>query len=174
MDPIVWVWFVLGGVIFIVFAAIIYYLITQISKRLKERYIPKRATQFKCYDGHVTRSKGEVIIDNHLTRLNIEHEYEQTIRVNGHKIKYDWYLPEYEVYIEYWGYFGKEYLERKEEKIELYDEGDLNLISIEDIMLEDIYPKLEEQLEEYIPIEELKQKTKFCPKCGEELDARFQ
>lgn len=174
MDPIVWVWFILGGIIFVAFAAVIYYLITRLSKRLKEKYVPKRATQFKCLDGHITRSKGELIIDNHLTRLNIEHEYEQTIQVRGQQIKYDWYLPEYEVYIEYWGYFGKEYLERRQEKIELYEKDGLNLISIEDVMLEDIYKNLEEQLKEYIPISELKQKKKFCPKCGEPLDARFQ
>ncbi len=174
MNTIVLVWILIGGLIFGALAAVIYYLINLISKHIRDKYTPERATKFKCLDGHITQSRGELIIDNHLTRLNIEHEYEQTIQVRGHSIKYDWYLPEYDVYIEYWGYFGKDYMARKEEKINLYKKGNLNLISIEDVILEDIYTHLENQLRQYIPIEELKKRKQFCPNCGEQLDARFQ
>lgn len=163
----------LGGIIFVLIVAFIYYLIQLYWKKRREKYTPKRAKKFKCLDGHITRSKGELIIDNHLTRLNIEHEFENTIRVRGRPIKYDWYLPEFEIYIEYWGYFGKDYMDRKEEKIDLYEKGNLNLVSIEDIMLEDIYEHLEEKLKEFIPIEEIKQRSKFCPNCGVSLDSRF-
>ncbi|MBD3213422.1 MAG: hypothetical protein GF311_12515 [Candidatus Lokiarchaeota archaeon] len=86
---------------------------------------------------------------------------------------YDWYLSEFDIYIEYWGYFGKDYMERKEKKIDLYEKGKLKLISIEDIMLEDIYDHLEEKLKEFIPIEQIKQRSKHCPHCGEPLDSRF-
>ncbi|MBD3195445.1 MAG: hypothetical protein GF317_10345 [Candidatus Lokiarchaeota archaeon] len=167
------IYFVLGGIISVFIVAFFYYLYLLINKKRQEKYTPQRSTKFKCIDGHLTRSKGELIIDNHLTRLNIKHEYENQIRVHGHPIKCDWYLPEFDIYIEYWGYFGKDYLERKREKIQLYEIGNLKLISIEDIMLENIYKNLEEQLKKYIELNETKQKSKFCPNCGDSLDSRF-
>ncbi|KKL83949.1 hypothetical protein LCGC14_1969600, partial [marine sediment metagenome] len=111
------VFFILGGIIFVVFFVMGYWIIRKILKSLKKKYVPKVATSFRCLDGHVVRSKGELIIDNHLHRLGIEHEYENTIRVRGKPIKYDWYLPKSKIYIEYWGYHGKNYMKRKEEKL---------------------------------------------------------
>ena len=93
--------FIFGGIIFVVIFLIIYWVIEKILKSIKKKYIPKIATSFKCLDGHVVKSKGELIIDNHLHRLGIEHEYENTIRVRGHPIKYDWFLPKYKIHIEY-------------------------------------------------------------------------
>lgn len=162
--------FIFGGIIFVVIFLIIYWVIEKILKSIKKKYIPKIATSFKCLDGHVVKSKGELIIDNHLHRLGIEHEYENTIRVRGHPIKYDWFLPKYKIYIEYWGYFGKNYMNRKEEKLRLYRKGNLKLISIEDIMLKDIYTNLEKELNRFIKKDT---KKRHCPNCGIELDKRF-
>ena len=53
-------------------------------------------------DGHVVKSKGELIIDNFLHNQGINHIYEKTIKVHGNPIKYDWYLPDIDVYIEYY------------------------------------------------------------------------
>lgn len=75
--------FFLGGIIFVIAIAVIYYLIQFYRKKLREKYTPQRATNFKCLDDHVIRSKGELIIVNHLTRLNIAHEYENTINIKG-------------------------------------------------------------------------------------------
>ena len=160
----------MGGIIFVVCFVVVYWIVRKILKTIKKKYIPKVATSFKCLDGHVVRSKGELIIDNHLHRLGIEHEYENTIRVRGMLIKFDWYLPKNKIYIEYWGYHGKDYMKRKEEKLRLYRKGKLKLISVEDIMLKDIYTNLEEELNKYI---ELKTIKRHCPNCGIELDKRF-
>ncbi|TXT66829.1 MAG: hypothetical protein BAJALOKI3v1_10100 [Promethearchaeota archaeon] len=165
--------FFLGGILFVSLVAVIYYIIQLYWRKIREKYTPQRATSFRCLDGHITRSKAELIIDNHLTRLNIKHEYEDMIRIAGHTIKYDWYLPDHDIYIEYWGYFGKDYFSRKREKLKLYQKGGLNLISIEDWMLEDIYTHLEEKLTKIISLETLTLITKFCPNCGENLDDRF-
>ncbi|KKL78260.1 hypothetical protein LCGC14_2026630 [marine sediment metagenome] len=113
------------------------------------------------------------MIDNHLHRLGLEHEYENTIRVRGLPIKYDWYLPKYKTYIEYWGFYGKKYMKRKAEKLQLYRKGNLKLISIEDIMLKDIYTNLEKELNKTIKIKNLNVEKKHCPNCGVELDKRF-
>ena len=160
----------MGGIIFVVCFVIAYWIIRKILKFIKKKYIPKKATSFKCLDGHVVRSKGELVIDNHLHRLGIEHKYENTIRIRGMPIKYDWYLPKYKIYIEYWGYHGKNYMQRKDEKLKLYRKGKLKLISIEDIMLKDIYTNLEKELNIYIKKNMIK---RHCPNCGIELDKRF-
>ena len=164
------IFFILGGIIFVVCFVIVYWLVRKILKSVKKKYIPKIATSFKCLDGHVVRSKGELVIDNHLHRLGIEHEYENTIRIRGMSLKYDWYLPKYKIYIEYWGYYGKDYMKRKEEKLRFYRKGKLKLISIEDIMLKDIYTNLEKELKRLIKKDAIK---RHCPNCGIELDKRF-
>lgn len=45
----------------------------------------------------------------------------------------DFYIPEGNVYIEFWGLNDDQnYLERKEKKIQLYKENNLNMISLEE------------------------------------------
>ncbi len=44
------------------------------------------------------------------------------------------------------------------------------MISVEDIMLADIYTNLEKELGKFIELGELK---KYCPNCGNELDGRI-
>ncbi|MFW9988495.1 MAG: hypothetical protein ACFFC3_07555 [Candidatus Odinarchaeota archaeon] len=167
------IFFILGGVIFVICFILIAWFILKIKKTIKKKYLPQIATSFKCLDGHIVKSRGELIIDNQLYRLGIKHEYEDTIIIRGNHLKYDWYLPEYKIYIEYWGYFGKDYMKRKEEKLKLYSKGNLNLISIEDIMLKDIYSNLEKELTKIITIDKSNQNKKYCPNCGTELDKRF-
>lgn len=158
-------WFVVGGLVFIAFYIGIRYLIKYFTKPEKL----EKATSFLCIDGHKVRSKGELVIDNYLHKLGLNHEYEKTIKVRGENIKYDWFLIDYGIYIEYWGYFGKVYLKRKEEKLNLYRKGKLKLISVEDIMLMDIYLNLKKELERFINLDSIK---KHCPSCGNELDER--
>lgn len=135
--------------------------------------MPQVATSFKCMDGHTVRSKGELIIDNYLHFLDLEHEYENIIRVHGNPIKYDWYLPKYKTYIEYWDFHGKDYMKRKEDKLKLYRKGKLKLVSIEDIMLKDIYSNFKSELNKFIKLKEIGKEKKHCPNCGTELDMRF-
>jgi predicted nuclease of restriction endonuclease-like RecB superfamily len=172
VDNAFW-FFILGGILFVFCFSIIYWLILKILKYWKKKYQPLRANYYTCLDGHIVKSRGELIIDNHLYRLGINHDYENTIKVRGKELKYDWYLPDFDVYIEYWGYFGKDYIKRKKEKLELYQKGKLNLISIEDIMLQNAYLNLENQLEKYFKFKQASLIKKFCPECGVTLDNRF-
>ncbi len=163
--------FILGGILFLT----IFILISIGTKKLKKLLIKKgkieRPTSFKCLDGHVVRSKGELIIDDHLHRLGLNHKYEKSIHVRNEKIKYDWYLPDHDIYMEYWGYYGKIYERRKNEKIKLYRKGKHKLISIEDIMFTDIHTNLEKELNKFIKAGSIK--AAHCPNCGEKLDERF-
>ena len=61
-------------------------------------------------------------------------------------------------------------MKRKEEKLRLYRKGKLKLISIEDIMLKDIYTNLESELNRFIKTDTIK---RHCPNCGIELDNRL-
>ena len=166
--------FLLGGIIFVLCFGTIYWIIKKVLKFSKKKYMPKNAILFKCLDGHLVRSKGELIIDNHLHRLGIEHEYEKTLTIRGKPLMCDWYLPGFKVYIEYWGYFGKKYMKRKEEKLQMYLKGKLNLISIENFMFQDICSTLENKLSNFIKFKEQSSSTRYCPNCGIELDGRFQ
>ncbi|MFX1389093.1 MAG: hypothetical protein ACFE9Z_03405 [Promethearchaeota archaeon] len=172
MDNALW-FFILGSIFFAFCFSIIYWLILKILKYWKNKYQLVKASYYTCLDGHVVKSRGELIIDNHLYRLGISHDYENKIKIKGKSLKYDWYLPDINVYLEYWGYFGKDYMKRKKEKLELYQKGNLNLISIEDIMLQNIYFNLETQLEKYVKISQTSLIKKYCPDCGVLLDSRF-
>ena len=163
-------YFLLGGVIFIVIFIIFFYFTKKLKKYFGKKYVPESARSFKCIDGHIVRSKAELIIDNYLYNHGIVHEYEKKIKVHGKPILYDWYLPEFKVYIEYWGFYGKNYMKRKEEKIRLYKKGKLKLISIEDIMFKDIYENLGKLLIQY---KKLNDSKRHCPNCGTVLDERF-
>ncbi len=163
-------YFILGGIAFLFVFIILYYFALKLKKILFKPEKREVATSFKCIDGHIVKSKGELIIDNHLHRLGIGHEYEEILKVRGNKIKCDWYLPEYDIYIEYWGYYGKDYEKRKEEKIRLYRKGKHKLVSIEDIMFTDIYSNLEDEFNKYFQVNDTK---KHCPNCGINLDERF-
>ncbi len=164
------IYILVGGVFFITIFIILSYIIKKLRRYLDRKYLPETATSFKCIDGHIVRSKAELIIDNFLYAHNITHEYERKIKVHGKPILSDWYLPEFEVYIEYWGFYGKDYMKRKEEKIRLYKKGKLKLISIEDIMFTNINENLEDLLKQYVKLNSSK---KHCPNCGWTFDERF-
>ncbi|MFX1238286.1 MAG: hypothetical protein ACFFAS_01245 [Promethearchaeota archaeon] len=146
-----------------------------LKKHKKSSSSSKRISLFKCLDGHIVRSKGELIIDNYLYLQGVEHKYESIIRINGQVIKCDWYLPQSDVYIEYWGYFGKKYEKRKAIKLYLYSKAKLNLISIENEMFNDIYHALQEKLKKYINLNQSIFQTSLihCSNCGIKLDERY-
>ena len=59
--------------------------------------------------GQRVRSKGEKIIADYLTRHNISYQYEAQAKTNDWFIfkktisRPDFYLPQYDLYVEYWG-----------------------------------------------------------------------
>lgn len=166
-------YFILGGFFFIILFILLLISVKKILKFLRKKQETETTPILKCLDGHKVRSKGELIVDDYLHLIGLEHEYEKIIRVDGSPIKVDWYLPESKVYIEYWGFHGKNYEKRKEEKLKLYRKGKLKLISIENFMFEDIYSYLEHELKKFVNLEKADQFNKHCPNCGMRLDNRF-
>ena len=60
--------------------------------------------------GTLVQSDGERLIADWLTAHNIAYRYDERYRIlSGHAIRPDFYLPELDVYIEYWGMDSADY-----------------------------------------------------------------
>ena len=110
----------------------------------KLNFREKFEAKYRATDGHYTRSKAEMLIDNWLYMFEIVHAYERKLPVEE-DVYCDFYIPTGKVYIEYWGYENDEkYLNRKKKKKEIYEKYNLNLIELEDKdvqKLDDVLPK---------------------------------
>jgi hypothetical protein len=105
----------------------------------------KFPAKHRATDGHFTRSKAEMLIDNWLYMFEVVHAYERKLPIEE-EVYSDFYIPTGKVYIEYWGYENdSKYLERKKIKQNIYKKYNLNLIELEDKdiqNLDDILPSL--------------------------------
>ena len=181
--------------IIVVAGVLILLVLKKTKKNDKESYGEVSETE----KGEEVRSKAEKSVADYLHENNIKYKYEETINLGKNKIKYDFYLPKHDIYIEYWGLegldnkTGEKYRARKAEKIEIYDEYNLKLISIqpEDLKnLDKIIPRRikelgskkskststvksllfgKEGLDQSDPDEEISDEPVFCTKCGNSL-----
>lgn len=107
-----------------------------IGKYLKKWGIKMRSAAYgfkgiiPCKDGHKVRSFYEVKIDNFLSSNNINHETNKQI-AKGQQFMCDFYLPDYKLYIEYWGLKRfSSYNKRKNKKLKLYKKLNLKLLEL--------------------------------------------
>lgn len=90
-------------------------------------------SQYRCADGHYVRSIAEMLIDNELYSNGIRHSYEKRVRIEKYPnsiLISDFYLPEIDTYIEYWGKYDKKYIDRKYAKRKIYHENKINIIEL--------------------------------------------
>lgn len=109
------------------------------SKEKEDKYDPNHK-RYKSEDGHIVRSKGEREIDNFFYKNNIDHVYEKFYKhpKSGETFLPDFYLPEYNLYIEYFGKYGDEnYDKDRDKKIPMY-QSDYS-INFEYLTYEDDY-----------------------------------
>jgi len=107
-----------------------------ILKRLKKMNIPRRQMSYYRYVkdlqtncGIFVASSSELKIANWLEQHNIKYLYNQTLHPSI--FRYDFYLPKYNLYIEYFGLVSKDfYQERMERKLGFYFQNKLKLLSI--------------------------------------------
>lgn len=100
----------------------------------------------RASDGHMVRSRAEAMIDAWLYENRIVHAYERLVRVEQ-KMYCDFYLPEFDLYIEFWGMESNpKYKARKEVKLETYRKNGLNLIEIKDAHIDNLDDYLMSQL----------------------------
>jgi len=100
--------------------------------------------EYRTEDGHYVRSKAELIIDNWLYNKGIVHAYEKKLPTEENLLS-DFYIPNKNIYIEYWGYENQEkYLKRKKVKQQIYKRYNFKLIELQDNdiqNLDDILPR---------------------------------
>ncbi len=86
----------------------------------------------KAADGTVVQSDGERIIADELNKLNIEFRYDNRFRIiKGYAVRPDFYLPEQDLYIEYWGMEDNlDYRIGMLEKKKLYQQAGKRLLSL--------------------------------------------
>lgn len=105
----------------------------------------KFPARFRATDGHMVRSRAEVLIDNWLYMQGIVHAFERKLPIEE-DVYCDFYLPAGKVYIEYWGMEkDPKYAARMKEKQAIYARYGLNLVELGDdeiMNLDDVLPRL--------------------------------
>ena len=82
-------------------------------------------------NGTFVQSDGERIIADFLHKSKIDYRYDERIRIiEGMAIRPDFYLPEFDVYIEYWGMDTADYKISMLKKQKLYQHEGKKLISL--------------------------------------------
>lgn len=78
----------------------------------------------RARDGTLVQSDGERIIAEWLTEQGIAFRYDERFRIlDGYAIRPDFYLPELDVYIEYWGMDTSDYKIGMLKKQKLYQQA---------------------------------------------------
>jgi hypothetical protein len=112
----------------------------------------KYPAEYRTKDGHYVRSKAELTIDDSLYLWGIPHAYEKKLPNTEHDVYSDFHIPSGKgrpkaVYIEYWGMENDEkYNQRKNKKIEIYNQLGLSLIQLNDADIKNIEDSLQKYL----------------------------
>lgn len=116
--------------------------LSAVDSSFREKFPAKHRAQ----DGHMVRSKAEMLIDNWLYMTGVVHAYERRLPVEE-EAYCDFYIPEGKVYIEYWGLENDpQYRARKETKLEIYRRHGLDLIELSDEQVKNLDDHLPREL----------------------------
>lgn len=111
----------------------------------------EKAKRLRTTDEVAVQSRGEKRIGDWLAARNIRYEYDERMTVAGdRRIRPDFYLPEFDLYIEYWGMNTPEYIANMQEKKFLYQREGMKLISLSYKDFDRLEELLEEKLSRYI------------------------
>ncbi len=103
---------------------------TATARRNKETQIEDKKN-IRTLDGTLVQSDGERRIAEWLAAKDIAYRYDARLRIiEGFQIRPDFYLPEYDVYIEYWGMDTPRYKAGMYLKQDLYMHAGKRLISL--------------------------------------------
>ncbi len=89
----------------------------------------KYPAEYRTADGRWVRSKSEKIIGDWLYGHNIRYEYERQL-ANG--VTCDFYLPDTDTYVEYWGRDDEAYKRHRTEKERFYSKHGFKLVSLDE------------------------------------------
>lgn len=111
----------------------------------------KYPAEYRCDNGIYVRSLFELCIANWLYANRIAFEYERTVRFHStwEQAHCDFYLPDFNVYIEFWGmYRDPSYASYKQWKEKRYLENQLPLISLYPSDLKNLRDQFDSALEQ--------------------------
>jgi len=95
-------------------------------------FLNEMPREYNAVDTHLLRSSDEVRIDDWFHHNGIQHEVERRVPVSNRLMYCDWYLPQWDIYVEYWGLTNEEwYREARRVKERLYRQAHLDLRGIE-------------------------------------------
>ncbi len=81
--------------------------------------------------GEKVRSRSEKIVADLLNEMGIHYIYEMPIKINGEPFLPDFYLPDFDIFIEFFGLASnKKYNKRMKEKMVKYQKAKIKLISL--------------------------------------------
>lgn len=87
--------------------------------------------KIRTEDGTWVQSDGERMIAEILAAENIQYRYDERFRIlDGYAIRPDFYLPEFDVYLEYWGMDTADYKIGMLKKQKLYQQQSKKLVSL--------------------------------------------
>lgn len=110
------------------------------------------AKRLRTVDEVAVQSRGERRIGNWLAAKGIAYRYDERMVVaGGLRIRPDFYLPEFDLYIEYWGMDTPEYVANMRRKQVLYQREGKKLISLGYRDFDRLELLLEEKLSRYVP-----------------------
>lgn len=116
---------------------------TATERRNRETQIEDKK-RIRTLDGTLVQSDGERRIAEWLRAHNVAYRYDARLRIiEGFQIRPDFYLPEYDVYIEYWGMDTPRYKAGMYLKQDLYMHAGKRLISL--------YPEDKHRLDDVLP-----------------------
>jgi hypothetical protein len=133
--------------------------IVYLERRNWETQVELQKT-IEAADGTLVQSDGERMIAEWLSANHIAYRYDNRFRIiKGYAIRPDFYLPEYDLYIEYWGMDTLDYQIGMLEKKKLYQQAGKKLISFYRNDKADLQRLLPERLSHHMHIGE----QRACP-----------
>jgi hypothetical protein len=119
------------------------------QKITTDNFRDKFPATLRAKDGHMVRSRAEVIIDNALYDYKLAHAYERKLPVEE-DLYSDFFIPIENVYIEFWGMEDDpKYADRKKVKLEIYKKYDFKLIELNDNDISNLDDHLPKKLLKY-------------------------
>ena len=98
--------------------------------------------------GELVRSLSEKYVADFLFTHKVSYEYEKHIFLEGKEIKPDFYLPTYDIYLEFWGMLERpDYFETFKWKVGMYNKHHINFIALNSDDLPDLDKRFGQKLQ---------------------------
>ncbi len=128
-------------VVFFGFIALVLLVLSILKSLIKQPEKNQYGIESTTLNGETVKSKGEKWIADYFTKNNIKYVYEKPVfspNYRGLKTSIpDFYLPEHNVYVEYWGlvdaddeWTRKRYVRNMKRKMAIYYQNDIKFVSI--------------------------------------------